>query len=75
MPAGPINDFAQVFTDPQVVARGLEIAPEGVPGIRSPMTFSDAELALERASPRHDEHGPTIRAAVLSGVSPLGGAD
>lgn len=70
VPAGPINDFAQVFADSQVIARGLQIAPQGVPGIRSPMTFSDAELDLERASPRHDEHGQTIRAAVNSGKCP-----
>jgi len=70
VPAGPINDLAQVFADPQVVARGMQIAPQGVPGIRSPMTFSDSELALERASPQHDEHGQEIRAAVNSGACP-----
>ncbi len=32
VPAGPINDMAQVFADPQVVARGLRIDPGGVPG-------------------------------------------
>ena len=52
VPAGPINDLAEVFSDPQVVARGMQIAPEGVPGVRSPMTFSGAELALGRTAPR-----------------------
>ncbi|MEO8241568.1 MAG: CaiB/BaiF CoA-transferase family protein [bacterium] len=51
VPAGPINDLAEVFADPQVIARGLQIAPEGVPGVRSPMTFSAAELALSRPAP------------------------
>ena len=52
VPAGPINDLAEVFADPQVVARALQIAPEGVPGVRSPMTFSGAELALDRTAPK-----------------------
>jgi len=56
VPAGPINDMAEAFADPQVIARGLRIAPGGVPGMRSPMTFSDAELALGRPSPRLGEH-------------------
>lgn len=52
VPAGPINDMADVFADPQVVARKLRIDPEGVPGVRSPLAFSDAALSLDRASPR-----------------------
>jgi crotonobetainyl-CoA:carnitine CoA-transferase CaiB-like acyl-CoA transferase len=55
VPAGPINDLAEVFADPQVLARGLRIEAGGVPGIRSPMSFSEAELALERPSPRLGE--------------------
>jgi crotonobetainyl-CoA:carnitine CoA-transferase CaiB-like acyl-CoA transferase len=56
VPAGPINDLAEVFADPQVQARGMRIAPEGLPGVRSPMTFSAAELALDRAAPRLGQH-------------------
>ncbi len=52
VPAGPINDLAEVFADPQVIARGMQIAPEGVPGVRTPITFSGAELALSRPAPR-----------------------
>ncbi|MDE3237912.1 MAG: CoA transferase [Paracoccaceae bacterium] len=52
VPAGPINDLAEVFADPQVVARGLKIAPDGVPGVRSPFTFSGAELDLNRPAPK-----------------------
>ena len=58
VPAGPINDLDAVFADPQVRARGLQIELDGMPGVRSPFTFSDAELALDRASPRHGEHQP-----------------
>ncbi|MBL9051006.1 MAG: CoA transferase [Tabrizicola sp.] len=56
VPAGPINDLAEVFADPQVVARKLQIAPEGLPGVRSPMTFSGADLALDRPAPRLGQH-------------------
>lgn len=52
MPAGPINDLETVFADRQVAARGMAIEADGVPGIRSPFRFSDAELALEEPSPR-----------------------
>lgn len=52
VPAGPINDMAEVFADPQVVARGLRIDPEGVPGVRAPIRFSGADLATDRAAPR-----------------------
>lgn len=51
VPAGPINDMADVFADPQVVARHLRIDVGGVPGVRSPVAFSDSPLALERPSP------------------------
>lgn len=56
VPAGPINDLAEVFADPQVLARQLKIAPEGVPGVRSPMTFSGADLSLSRPAPRLGQH-------------------
>ncbi|MBN7786426.1 CoA transferase [Ponticoccus gilvus] len=52
VPAGPINDMAQVFADPQVVTRGLQIAPEGIAGVRAPFRFSDADLVLDRAAPK-----------------------
>jgi len=55
VPAGPINDMAEVFADPQVIARGLQIAPQGVPGVRSPFRFSDADLVLDRAAPKLGE--------------------
>lgn len=56
VPAGPINDLAEVFADPQVIARALQIAPGGVPGIRSPMSFSCADLSLDRPAPTLGEH-------------------
>ncbi len=56
VPAGPINSLDEVFADPQVIARKLQIAPEGLPGLRSPMTFSGAELALDRPAPKLGQH-------------------
>ena len=56
VPAGPINDLAEVFADPQILHRGLKITVQGVPGVRSPFTFSDATLALDRAAPKLGEH-------------------
>lgn len=55
VPAGPINDMADVMADPQVVARGMQIELDGVPGLRSPFTFSNAELALHRPAPKLGE--------------------
>ncbi|MFZ5964513.1 CaiB/BaiF CoA transferase family protein [Thalassococcus sp. BH17M4-6] len=55
VPAGPINDMAEVMADPQVQARGMQIAPEGVPGVRGPFRFSDADLVLDRAAPKLGE--------------------
>ncbi|MEC7667703.1 MAG: CoA transferase, partial [Pseudomonadota bacterium] len=45
----------EVFADPQVKARGMQISPDGVPGVRSPFKFSDAELVLDHASPKLDK--------------------
>jgi len=56
VPAGPINDLAEVFADPQVVHRGLRLDLGGVPGLRSPFTFSDADLTLDRPAPTLGEH-------------------
>jgi crotonobetainyl-CoA:carnitine CoA-transferase CaiB-like acyl-CoA transferase len=39
IPAGPINGVAQVFADPQVVARGMRIDRGGMPGIASPIVI------------------------------------
>lgn len=51
VPAGPINSVADALAEPQVIARGLRIAPEGIPGLRTPIRFSRSELVLDRAAP------------------------
>ena len=52
VPAGQINALDEVFADPQVIARGMQIAPDGLPSVRSPMTFSGADLSLDRPAPK-----------------------
>ena len=63
VPGGPINTVADVFSDPQIVYRGMRVdAPHTgaaggtAPGVRTPITFSNAELALKHGSPRLGEH-------------------
>lgn len=51
VPAGPINSIGQAFEDPQIQHRGMEIAPEGVKGVRGPWRFSDADLKLDKTAP------------------------
>lgn len=51
IPAGPINDVAQVFADPQVVARGMRIDPGGVPGVASPIVIDGRRQVSDRPSP------------------------
>ncbi|MEM7319146.1 MAG: CaiB/BaiF CoA-transferase family protein [Pseudomonadota bacterium] len=55
IPAGPINTLDEVMADPQVISRGMQIALDNVPGIRSPFKFSDADLALHRPAPKLGE--------------------
>ncbi|KEJ90445.1 CaiB/BaiF CoA transferase family protein [Sulfitobacter donghicola] len=55
VPAGPINSMEDMFNDPQVKARGMQIELDGVPGINSPFKFSNAELAHHRPAPKLGE--------------------
>lgn len=60
IPAGPIHNLAEVFADPQTIAREMAIITDGVPGIRTPITFIGGQLSLERPSPRLGEHQEEI---------------
>jgi crotonobetainyl-CoA:carnitine CoA-transferase CaiB-like acyl-CoA transferase len=62
VPAGPINTVADAFADPQVVARGMQLALVGedgtaIPGVRTPIRFANLDLATDVASPRKGQHG------------------
>ncbi|WP_404289034.1 CaiB/BaiF CoA transferase family protein [Microvirga sp. RSM25] len=63
VPAGPINTVADVFADPQVIARGMKIdlpsqAAKGgaIPSVRSPIVMDGQPMAAGRPSPRLGEH-------------------
>jgi crotonobetainyl-CoA:carnitine CoA-transferase CaiB-like acyl-CoA transferase len=61
VPASPINNIAEMFEDPQIVARGMRMdlvdaAGTLLPSVRAPMLMSETPLAYERPSPRLGEH-------------------
>jgi crotonobetainyl-CoA:carnitine CoA-transferase CaiB-like acyl-CoA transferase len=65
VPAGPINSVADVFSDPQVIHRGLKVdlpATDAgtVSSVRTPIVFSDSDLVLKHAAPRLGEHTEEI---------------
>ncbi|MDH3533172.1 MAG: CoA transferase [Gammaproteobacteria bacterium] len=57
VPAGPINTVEQAFADPQTQFRAMQLlltrAADGmtVPGVRTPIRFSDAALELRNPAP------------------------
>jgi crotonobetainyl-CoA:carnitine CoA-transferase CaiB-like acyl-CoA transferase len=56
VPCGPINDIAQVFSEPQVRHRRLRLdlphpTAGQAPGVRNPVRFSRTEIEYERAPP------------------------
>jgi crotonobetainyl-CoA:carnitine CoA-transferase CaiB-like acyl-CoA transferase len=65
VPASPINNIAEMFEDPQIVARGLRMDlsdtdGNALPSVRAPMLMSRTPLAYERPSPRLGEHTEEI---------------
>jgi crotonobetainyl-CoA:carnitine CoA-transferase CaiB-like acyl-CoA transferase len=67
VPAGAIYDLADVFSDPQVIHRGMRLdlpsdAAKGgtIPGLRTPITIDGEGMAAERPSPRLGEHTQEI---------------
>ncbi|RMR12316.1 CAIB/BAIF protein [Pseudomonas syringae pv. primulae] len=74
VPCAPVNDLAQVFADPHVVARGLAIElPHAlggkVPQVASPIRLSETPVEYRRAPPMLGEH----TAVVLEELLGLGG--
>lgn len=53
VPAGPINDLAGVFADPQVIARGLRFRPEGahLDGVASPIVIDGERMVARTGAP------------------------
>jgi crotonobetainyl-CoA:carnitine CoA-transferase CaiB-like acyl-CoA transferase len=61
IPAGPINPVDAVFSDPQVVARGLQIERDGMPGLASAIVIDGARQVSDARSPRLGEHDDLLR--------------
>ena len=57
VPAGPINQLNDVFADPQIIARGMELSlNDGLRGVRTPIRFSDSILNTNHPAPMLGEH-------------------
>ncbi|MCC7081451.1 MAG: CoA transferase [Burkholderiales bacterium] len=70
VPYGPINDFKQVFDDPQVLHRNLRVdiarADGGmVPTLASPLRLQDTPPAYHRPPPALGEHTEEILGGLL----------
>ena len=69
VPAGPINSVADVFADPQVIARGMRLdlvseaaAAGSIPSVRSPIVLDGEAMAAATPSPRLGEHTADVLA-------------
>jgi crotonobetainyl-CoA:carnitine CoA-transferase CaiB-like acyl-CoA transferase len=52
IPAGPINTVGQALSDPQIAARAMVLdLGGGLKGLRTPIRFSDCELAPAKRAP------------------------
>jgi crotonobetainyl-CoA:carnitine CoA-transferase CaiB-like acyl-CoA transferase len=67
VPAGPINTIADVFADPQVIARKMRIdrpSPDAkggsIPGVRAPIMINGEPLAADRPPPAVGQHTEEI---------------
>lgn len=56
VPVGAVNRVDQVFADPQVVHRGMQLLVDGLPGLAAPITMDGARAVAGRASPRLGAH-------------------
>jgi crotonobetainyl-CoA:carnitine CoA-transferase CaiB-like acyl-CoA transferase len=72
VPASPINTIGEMFSDPQVIARGMRMDLDDghgtmLPSVRSPMRLSETPLAYARPSPRLGEHTEEVLAELMKG--------
>jgi crotonobetainyl-CoA:carnitine CoA-transferase CaiB-like acyl-CoA transferase len=70
IPCGPVNDFAQVFADPHVRSRGMEVKVDhpfdhSLSLIRNALTFSGTPVTEYRYPPRLGEHTSEILCSKL----------
>jgi crotonobetainyl-CoA:carnitine CoA-transferase CaiB-like acyl-CoA transferase len=65
VPCGPINDIAQVFADPQVQHRGLQVSMEHpvggeLPLVANPVNFSATPIEYTQPPPTLGEHNEDL---------------
>jgi crotonobetainyl-CoA:carnitine CoA-transferase CaiB-like acyl-CoA transferase len=78
VPCGPINSLADVFADPQVIARGLKVempmaldtaesgaAAVGAPLVASPIRLSETPVTYRHAPPRLGQDTDAVLARLL----------
>jgi len=63
VPSGPINNVAQVFEDPQVQHRGMQLSLKSeaakagvIPGVRTPIVVDGKPMASENPAPLLGQH-------------------
>ena len=71
VPCGPINTIADVFADPQVQARGLQMqmdhpAAGPIPLVASPIRLSDTPVHYHQAPPTLGQHTREVMKACLN---------
>ena len=74
VPCGPINTVREVFDDPQVKARGMQIAMQhpqagSVPLVASPLRLSDTPVSYRHTPPQLGQHTDAVLARHL-GLAP-----
>jgi len=70
VPCGPINTLADVFADPQVQARGMQIhmdhvVSDDVPLVASPIRLSDTPVQYRHAPPLLGQHTREVLGQIL----------
>jgi formyl-CoA transferase len=65
VPSGPLYDFAEVFTDPQVEALGMRVTvPHPTRGevhlVRNAVRLSDTPVRIDRAAPNLGQHNNEV---------------
>ena len=71
VPCGPINNMAQVFADPHVIARGIlthmdHPSSGEIPQVRSPIRLSDTPIQYRYAPPLLGEHTQNVLNELLN---------
>ena len=74
IPCGPINDIEQVFADPQVQHRGLQLeldhpAAGKVASVANPIKLSETPIEYDRSPPLLGQHSDEVLQRVL-GLDP-----